>query len=392
MSSLRVLHVTMSLDPVTGGGTVERTVQLSRALVKAGQRCTILTTDAGFSKNQPRSVEGVNVVAMPCLSDRFFVPFPWGRQIREAVSEADVIHLVNHWTMINVLTCREARRQRKPYVVCPCGALPIVGRSALVKRVFNRLAGKRMILRAQAQIAITADEALHFAAYGVDPRRVIVIPNGVDERDFIDDRSDEFRRKYALGSSPIVAFMGRLNRIKGPDLLLEAFANLKERCPRHQLVFMGPDSGSLAELRERAVQRGVAERVHFLGYVGGADKSRAYHAADVLVIPSRQEAMSIVVLEAGAAGTPVIMTDQCGFPGLDEIGAGRTVAADVTGIQQALIELLAPDAPLVDMGQRLKRFIKDRYTWDAAAAQYLSMFQGILAAGPCAKEHYGHGG
>jgi len=372
----------MSLDPVAGGGTVERTVQLSRALVKAGQRCTILTTDAGCARDQARRVEGVNVVAMRCVSDRFFIPYPWVRQIQEAVSDADVIHLVNHWTIINVLTYREARQQRKPYVVCPCGALPLFGRSVPVKQVFNHLAGKRVIRRAQAQIAVTADEARHFAAYGVDPRRVVVIPNGVNEGDFIDDRTDEFRRKYALRSSPIVAFMGRLNRIKGPDLLLEAFANLKERFPQHQLVFMGPDSGSLAELRGMAVQRGVAERVHFLGYVGGADKSRACHAADLLVIPSRQEAMSIVVLEAGAAGTPVIMTDQCGFPRLDEIGAGKTVAADVAGIQQALIELLEPNAPLVDMGQRLKRFIKGRYTWDAAAAQYLSVFQGILAAGP----------
>jgi glycosyltransferase involved in cell wall biosynthesis len=173
-------------------------------------------------------------------------------------------------------------------------------------------------------------------------------------------------------------FIGRLNTIKGPDLLLQAFWNQKDRLKDFHLVFVGPDGGMLSKLKEMVAKLGVNDRVHFLGYLGGADKSQAYHAADLLIIPSRQEAMSIVVLEAGITGTPVLLTDQCGFNEVVGIGGGQVVPASVDGLQQGLVEILREPAQLKSMGANLKKYVFEHFTWDVVIDKYLSLYHKIL--------------
>lgn len=134
---MKILNVIQLLDPHLGGGTVERTFQMSRHLARQGLECTVLTTDLGLTDERLIELDGVKVVSFPCLNRRFYLPrFSWQR-IRELVREADVIHLMNHWTLLNALVYIELRRQSKPYVICPAGALPLVGRSRLLKRIYN---------------------------------------------------------------------------------------------------------------------------------------------------------------------------------------------------------------------------------------------------------------
>ena len=134
---MRLLNVNMSLDAVTGGGTAERAFQVSRALVRAGAECTILTTDVGIEPLRLQSLNGVEVVSLPCLMKRFYIPAVSFRRIMSIVSESDVIELMNHWTLLNALVYKAARRLNKPYIVCPAGALPIFGRSKLLKKLYN---------------------------------------------------------------------------------------------------------------------------------------------------------------------------------------------------------------------------------------------------------------
>ena len=93
-------------------------------------------------------------------------------------------------------------------------------------------------------------------------------------------------------------FVGRLDPIKGPDLLLEAFSNLNNRFSKFHLLFAGVGNVMQRALENRAGDLGIKDRVHFLGFLSGIKKSWALHSAKLLVIPSRREAMSIVVLEA----------------------------------------------------------------------------------------------
>jgi glycosyltransferase involved in cell wall biosynthesis len=379
---VRVLNVNMSLDPVTGGGTAERTVQLTRALARAGAECELLVTDLGRTRARAAELPEARVVALPCLVERFYVPRCLPGRVGEAVRRADVVHLISHWTLLNLLAGWYARRLGKPYVVCPSGALPRFGRSQAKKRLYNALGGSRLVRQASGHVAITADERAHFRAYGVDPAAVTVIPNGIDEADLRDQAGAAgFRHRLGLGPDPFVLFVGRLNAIKGPDLLLRAFCAVRDRLPGHHLVLAGPDEGMGEQLDRLAREHGGAGRVHFTGHLDGPSKAAAYHAADLLAVPSRQEAMSIVALEAGATGTPVLLTDRCGFAEVAGAGGGLVVPATVDGLARGLLDLLLHGTDLGAMGARLRRLVLARYTWDRAAAGYLALYRDLLAAG-----------
>jgi glycosyltransferase involved in cell wall biosynthesis len=201
-----------------------------------------------------------------------------------------------------------------------------------------------------------------------------VLPNGIAESDFLSRRTDEFRRTYSLGARPFVLFVGRLNLIKGPDLLLHAFGALKERLPGVDLVFAGPDGGMLQQLREITISQGLENRVHFVGYVGGAEKSDAYHAAELLVVPSRHEAMSIVAIEAGMCGTPVLLTDQCGFEQMQEVGGGWIVPATVAGLEQGLLKVFLKPEIIRPAGLKIKRFVSQYFTWNVVVLSYIELY------------------
>ncbi|MBI5006898.1 MAG: glycosyltransferase [Nitrosomonadales bacterium] len=377
---MRILNVNDMLDLKTGGGTAERTFQMSRFLARQGASCEVLTIDSPHLDAQRiEALKPAKASVLPCLLRRFKVPRWRPATIRRAVEGADIVHLMGHWSVLNAAVYLAARRAGKPYVVCPAGALPLFGRSRWLKRVYNLFIGAAIVRNASGWIAVTAGEFPQFEEYGVSRSRVSVIPNGVSAEDFPDVDVAEFRRRNGLPDAPIILFMGRLNPIKGPDLLLQAFLHARKAFPHHHLVFAGPDGGMLASLRETAAHSGAGGMVHFIGYVGGADKSAAYRMADLLVVPSRQEAMSIVAIEAGICGVPVLLTDQCGFGEIRAIDERLEVPATVQGIAEGLSRLLAEPGVLERLSPAWSGFVERKYSWTALAPEYLKLYQRILA-------------
>lgn len=376
---MKILNVNNTLDPVSGGGSAERTLQVSRYLAELGEDCTILSLDTGVTVEVLEKAKKARMVVLPCHMERYFVPsLSWNR-LSGLVFSSDVIQIMNHWTVINAAVFHYARRYRKPYVICPAGAIPIYGRSRVLKNLYDSVVGKRIIRHAGACVAISPREISDIKTYGVPGEKIAVIPNGIDPGDFASRDDLGFRQKYGLPDAPFLLFVGRLNKIKGPDLLLEAFSRaVHGNGIPHHLVFMGPDSGMLDDLRTMAVREDLRERVHFLGFVGGKDKSHAYHAADLLVIPSRQEAMSIVVLESGIAGTPVLLTDQCGFDDVAVVKGGVVVPASVERLHEGLMAVVSDPGQLQEMGKNLEEYVREKFLWEHAAKQYQELFTRII--------------
>ena len=374
---MKILNVVEALAPGYGG-TVERTVQMSRFLKAAGHDVTVMTVGA---VTHPSALDGSigNVVALPLLSKRYGVPWPAIRTIARAVSDADVVHIMSHWPPINAAVYVVARWKRKPYVVSPAGSLRLFGRSQILKKLFNALVGRRMLRNADRIILITRDEEETLAPYQVDRKRVVVLTNAVEVDALLDDDTRAFRERFRLGDDPIILFLGRLNSIKGPDLLLEGFLGNELLRSTALLVFAGPDGGLLETLRKRAGTSAAADRVHFIGVVGGEWKSRALHAASVLVVSSRHEAMSLAALEAGAAGTPVVLTDQCGFDEVGHINGGMVVPVSSEAIASALARLLGDPDGAATMGRALRQYVIQHHSWTTVVSQLAELFEEIRA-------------
>ena len=375
---MRVLNVNVMLDPIFGGGTAERTVQMSKAFHKAGVECQILTTDLGLTESRIKELEGIEIVALHCLIKRFFIVKCSIPKLKKLIENVDIVHLMGHWNVLNVLVYLITRVTKTPYVICPAGELNIFGRSIVLKKIFNLVIGNSIIRNASGYIAVTNDERRFFNAYNIDCSKLIEIPNGVSQSDFEPDDSKSTALKATLRNQPYILFMGRLNLIKGPDLLLKAFLNIADRYPDQHLVFAGPDGGMLKELQQLTESYSLSHRVHFIGYLGGQDKVLAYKNADILVIPSRHEAMSIVVLESGMVKTPVLITDQCGFDVIAKKNGGFVVEANTQAIEDGLCEALRNKTILKKMGISLHEFVIENYTWNIIANQYLSFFETVI--------------
>lgn len=373
---MNVLSVHSNMGSVEGGGAAERTRQLCRALIaRPGVSVDLLSLDLGSVSASDALPAAVRWTRLRTLWRRFQVPWPAWRAIDALVGRADVVHLEGHWTPLNPLVAWRARRRGRPYVLCAAGALRIVGRSRRLKKVYDRVVGRLLVRHAARLIAISSNEREALLEYGVEPRRIALLPNGIwpeAQADPVD--AAELRERLGTGEAPFVLFVGRLDPIKGPDLLIEAFSRLAGSFPHH-LVLAGPDAGMRRRLEEQVLGSGIAARVHFPGFLTGPEKSAAYAAAELLAIPSRQEAMSLVVLESGAAATPVVCTDRCGLEELGELGAAIVVPASAEGLEHGLRSALGDREGLRTMGERLRRLVLERFTWDRVGEEFAAILE-----------------
>ncbi|WP_308258944.1 D-inositol-3-phosphate glycosyltransferase [Pseudonocardia sp. H11422] len=159
--------------------------------------------------------------------------------------------------------------------------------------------------------------------YGADPRRTVTIPPGVDLARF--RPGDRVAARAALGIAPdavVLAFVGRIQPLKAPDVLLRAAAELLRREPglRSRLVVLvagGPSGSGLAEptaLQSLGTSLGLGDVLRFLPPQPGDGLVQVYRAADVVAVPSHNESFGLVALEAQACGTPVVAAGVGGLP------------------------------------------------------------------------------
>jgi glycosyltransferase involved in cell wall biosynthesis len=375
---MNILGVSGILDSIGGGGGGERMRQVAIELSKMGQSVTLLTLQIDHPTLEMLRLKGVRVEVLGLLNKRFLIPFLAFKKIRHLVHKSDVVHINGHWSIINVIVYFFVRFDNKPYIVSPVGTLKLFGRSLKIKMFYNLLAGKALVKNASARIAVTELEVLDFIEYGIDKSKVIVVPNGVEIELNIETDVQAFRTKYNLGTSKIILFMGRLNLIKGPDLLVEAFLEIAEQVPFYSLVLAGPDEGMGRLINEKIQKHNLSERIFLLGHVGGGEKAAAYKTTTLLVVPSRHEAMSIVALEAGAASVPILITDQCGFNVVEEIGGGRVVNANKNSIGRAILSMLSDPDELSATGSRLHNFVKRNYSLRSMALAHIKVYKRVL--------------
>lgn len=378
---MRILNVIMCLDPIAGGGAVERIYQLSKHLALAGHECTILTTRQGWDETHVRGLGNVHVVDFHYISERYKIPLGLSGWLKNHLADFDVIHLALNWTMINAVTYHYLRKMGRPYVMSAMGSLTVGGRSRLFKRVYKRMFTTPMLRNANICIAITRREVDDYLGLGVDAARIARIPNGIDPVFFSANNDAEFHARYGLDARPIILFVGRIDPIKGPDMLLRAFQRVSGSFPNHQLVIVGNDVGFLPEMKGLTRSLGMENKTSFLDPIVGVELSWAYHAAQLFVIPSRYDTMTIVALGAAASGTPILLTDRCDFGELQEAGGGLVVDCSVEGLENGLRQLLTDPVRLKLMGQKAREFVVSRYRWEYVCQQFIRVFQSARAPG-----------
>jgi glycosyltransferase involved in cell wall biosynthesis len=360
---MRILNVTQSYAPFFEfGGPPVKVLALSAELARRGHQVTVLTADWGLEGHFPGGVPPAGAMRSPFgwRQDEngvqtIFLPtwlrcraLSWNpavkRFARARLQNFDVVHIFGLYDLLGPAIAERCRAFNLPYVVEPIGMfLPIV-RSFWKKRVYQSLFGKKMLDGARFLIATSEQEVGELASGGIPREKVFLRRNGVEVPAELPPRGT-FRRKHSIPpDSKMILFLGRLSAKKSPDLLLEAFAVLGADLLQNadvRLVFAGPDDENLkAGLEQAAGRLGVGPRVHFTGPLFDTAKWEAYRDSDVFVLPSQNENFGNTAAEAVAAGTPVVVTEDCGVAPLLADAAGIVVAHNSNTISQAVRSLL----------------------------------------------------
>ena len=220
------------------------------------------------------------------------------------------------------------------------------------------------------------------AQYHVPDAKLRCVRNGINCNHF-DGFIDPSicRAAYGIGPvDPMVLFVGRLTIQKGPDLLLEAIPGVLHRRPDAKFVFVG-DGYMRNDLERRANELGVRQAVRFLGNMSAnGDLTNLYKSTDVVCVPSRNEPFGIVVLEAWAAGKPVVVTRNGGPAEVVAHNQDGLVAYDNPGsICWALTQIFNDFLHARWMGERGRVKAAYGFSWDNAAAQTEGIYYELVS-------------
>lgn len=379
-----------SLHSVAVGGVAVHVSELARAMERNGHEVHVFTR---LGPNQPEDelCDGVYYHRAP------FHPFPdfvdgvyrmcaaivqrFG-EIQWATGPFDVIH-AHDWLAVqamleiqrlfgtaSVLTMHSTEYGR-------CGNHFYEGPSARVRHLEYR--GVR-----EADRVITVSRTLQREIawmFDLPAEELTVIYNGISPStpQSISDPATARARFQLPQDVPIVLFAGRMTCQKGPDLLLHAVPEILHRHPRAHFVFAG-DGDLRHRLEHEAWHSGIAHACRFLGHRPASELADLYAAADMVVVPSRNEPFGIVILEAWNASRPVVATENGGPSEFvwHEV-TGLKIRDQVDSIAWGVDRLLSNPAWASWMGRNGRVAVETAFSWATIAARTEHLYLELLS-------------
>jgi len=381
---MRVCHVISGID-IDNGGPPVALGGLAAAQVRAGMQVSVLSSWRFAQSHDVAKdwrAKGINVKLIgPAHEPMSRHPELFPAALEMAASH-DVFHIHSMWESIQHQASRAARRTGTPYVYRPSGMLDPwnMTRGTLRKKLYLALRGRANLNGAAAMHFTSSIEKEWVDRLKLRPP-AIVEPLGMNFAEYQTlPPPGTFRAKHpSIRERKVVLFLGRIHAGKGLELLIPAMASLNDRDA--VLVIAGPDGNFRAAANELIAQHGLTDRVLFTGLVTGSDKVATLADADLLALPSYHENFGLVVVEALAAGTPVVVSDQVGlYPDVVEAGVGGVVVLDLARLSQELNRWLSDDGLRAGAGQIARNWVRTRFDWDTIAGRWEKHYQRIVGS------------
>ena len=378
-----------SLHSIAVGGGAMHVTELAAALERKGHEVHVFTR-MGHNQPQYQCIDGVHYHRCPFdLNPNFlteinnmchsFVNHMWATE--DYIGPFDIVHAHDWLTAKALVWAKEGRGRRCVFTIHSteygrCGNNHWNGNSEIVRSY-----EWEATFRADRVIAVSKTlkkEVMEI--YHVPEWKITTVYNGVPVHNFngwIDPA--EVKGHYGIGPlDPTFLFVGRMVYQKGPDLLVEAIPSALNAEPRAKFIFCG-DGDMRMGLENRARSLQVSHATRFLGHVTGQRLTDIYRACDAVVVPSRNEPFGIVLLEAWAAGKPVIATANGGpqefvwhnvtgliiYPAIESVAWGlRTIMGNYEHARW--------------MGRNGRYAAETAFSWDSAADKALEVYYQIL--------------
>jgi glycosyltransferase involved in cell wall biosynthesis len=371
---MNIVHLTAS---TMYGGPERQMLGLADALRDRARVSVISFHEGGRCRpflSQARRL-GLDAVELQSDTPYFF------HVISEVASELDRLKadvVLCHGYKANILGRPAARRRGIPAVAVSRGWTAESWRVCFYEWL------DRMHLRFMDRvIAVSQAQAEKVRACGVNDARINVIPNSIDPERFADPDPryrTRMERYFRHGVSLVIGAAGRFSPEKGFDVLIQAAATVMEACPEVGFVLFG-DGPEKANLQARISMLGLNGAVVMAGFRGDLD--RYLPQLDLFVLSSHTEGMPNVVLEACAAGVPVVATAVGGTPEVidDESSGWLVQPGDPAQLAQRILDAVECPERMRDVAFNGRQKVLEEFSFDAQADQYLELLETIV---PCA--------
>jgi glycosyltransferase involved in cell wall biosynthesis len=390
---LRLLYVTPSYYPALKyGGPIVSTHLLNKTLVQQGVTVDVVTTLAGVENRSDlacrcwHELDGVRVMYLPYYGYEHYTLSPqllW--QVLRLASRYNLLHINAVWNFPVLAGSLAGWLRHKPYIISPQGTLyrkAIQLKSAGKKQWYYQLVAKQYLQRAGA---------LHFTCENEQRETIqclglkvpsFVVPNGIDLAEFASlPVKGSFTQKYpALQGKRYLLFLGRIHKIKGLDILVQAFQKLALEYPDLYLIVVGPDNDGYGdEVKGWLQQAGLMSKTIFTGMLTGQDKLAAFVDAACFVLPSYSENFGMAVVEAMACGTPVIISNMVGiYEELAKKNAAIVVETKAQSVYDGIKKLLANSHNTQKMAVNGQRLVREYYDVEKVAERMIEKYREVI--------------
>src|SRR6266404_4915264 len=374
---MKVVVTIATLNPQHGGPA--RTVPaLCQALVRHGAEVEMVTIAERGRGAASLETAGFNATVIETGATRY-QPRSWAAQFKDALSNAlrgkkDVVLCdVGLWLPSNHFAAQVAAQTQTPFVISPRGMLS--GQALQFAKLKKRLAWiayqKSDMKRAQVLHATSENEAKDFRQRGLT-QPIAIVPNGVEVPVQL------LLRPTSHESSRTLLFLSRLHQMKGLKDLVRAWAQV--RPPHWRVVLAGPDEdGHRSEVESLIASLNLQSDFEFAGRADDETKWKLLSNADLFVLPSYSESFGLAIAEALAAEVPVITTRATPWSELESNQCGWWIETGVAALANSLAEATNKTAAeLREMGERGRKLVLEKYSWDIVAERMLSIFEWLI--------------
>jgi D-inositol-3-phosphate glycosyltransferase len=299
-------------------------------------------------------------------------------------SAYDVVH--GHYWMSGAVSLRLAERWGIPHVAMfhTLGEVKNRARSTEHEPA-SRIDVERQIALEADRIVVASMHEKHLltALYGAPATHIEVVPCGVDLEMFVPMEKESARRKLGLNDGDrVILFVGRIEPLKGIDILISAAAHLHEN-ENFVVLIVGGDAhaeSQIAALREQAAALGVDHHISWVGSVAHEQLPMYYNAADVCVVPSYYESFGLVAVESMACGTPVVASRVGGLTTTVMDGeTGYLIPWRCPEPFAERLELLLDNDELRRSFGLAAREAVERFRWSNVADAHVGLYEDLLA-------------
>ena len=369
------------------GGAPQYALELSLQLVKLGIEIVVIT-HVHPGQLEEEEIDGVKIRRVKGWvlnhPHRTFSPLLFCRCYKYILDEKfDVVHGLDVYSTMALMVIPFARIFR-----IPCVLTCHTARGSAFQIFLQRVLGW-MFRVGNRLIAVSRASARFSYLLGFSGKRVTVVPNGVDLSCFnrkID--ASLMREELGICDEPLVVTALRLIKGKSPELLISAFAKVLKVVPDAKLVIAG--SGREEDNLSRQIKDlNITNSVFMLGKLRKEKVAQLMAAADVFVLPSKMESFGLTLLEASAAGLPVVCANAGGVPEIFQDGFNALLypPGDDDAMAKAIIRLLQ-DRELAKKISANAMETAGRFTWERTAEQTLQVYKEVLQENTSSRSHH----